>query len=387
MKKFENWLKKYGINMSNIRIETSEHNERKVVSINPIKTGEDVMLIPKKLIITSLKIEKTQTGRHILKLFEKDTELTKAIINITTYILFCSVDYIGYTKFWDPYLEILPKDLGHIPLFWNKQNLSYLKGSHLLANIRDRLKKIRNEYNILKKNIKDFNLFTFHMYKHVRCLVSSRNFRLNINGNYCSSMVPLADMLNHSNHAMTRWFYNNKLTSYQMVSKRSISSGIEITDSYGSKENHKYFMYYGFLLEDADTRIFIKTRKYSGEFSDNFNSDSMKNLLNYLRRLFLEKEEKFKLGFLSVYNEKKVMRDLINILKRKKRGYNHSVSYYKKNKIGGSLNKQNAYTLLEKELVIVETLLRKAQTVLSHLLGEKVEIINDDVKNYLSNVH
>ena len=146
-------------------------------------------------------------------------------------------------------------------------------------------------------------------------------------------------------------------------------------------------MYYGFLLEDADTRIFIKTRKYSGEFSDNFNSDSMKNLLNYLRRLFLEKEEKFKLGFLSVYNEKKVMRDLINILKRKKRGYNHSVSYYKKNKIGGSLNKQNAYTLLEKELVIVETLLKKAQTVLSHLLGEKVEIINDDVKNYLSNVH
>ena len=245
MERFENWLKKHSINMSNIRIEMGEHNERKVVSTNIINSGEDVMLIPKKLIITSLKVEKTQVGRQILKLFERETELTKAIINITVYILYCSVDYTGYTKFWDPYLEILPKDLGHIPLFWNKKHLSYLKGSHLLANIRDRLKKIRNEYNILKKNVKDFNLFTFHTYKHVRCLVSSRNFRLNIDGNYCSSMVPLADMLNHSSDSMTRWFYNNKLASYQMVSKRNISSDIEITDSYGDKENHKYFMYYG----------------------------------------------------------------------------------------------------------------------------------------------
>jgi len=387
MERFENWLKKYGINMSNIRIEMGEHKERKVVSINPINSGEDVMLIPKKLIITSLKVKRTPVGRQIIKLFERETELTKAIINISTYILFCSVDYTGYTKFWDPYLEILPKDLGHIPLFWDKQHLGYLKGSHLLVNIRDRLRTIRNEYNILKKNVTDFNLFTFHMYKHVRCLVSSRNFRLNINGNYCSSMVPLADMLNHSSDAMTRWFYNNKLSSYQMVSKRGINSGVEITDSYGDKENHKYFMYYGFLLDGADTRVFLKTRKFSGEFNDNFNSDSMKNLLNYLRRLFLEKEEKFRLGFLSVYNEKKTIRELINILKRKKRGYNHNVSYYKKNKKSGSLNKQNAYSLLEKELQIVETLLGKAQPVLSHLLGEKVTIINDDVKKYLSTVH
>ena len=111
MDRFENWLKKYGINMSNISIEMGENNERKVVSINPINSGEDVMLIPKKLIITSLKVEKTPVGRKILKLFQKETELTKAIINISTYILFCSVDYTGYTKFWDPYLEILPKDL------------------------------------------------------------------------------------------------------------------------------------------------------------------------------------------------------------------------------------------------------------------------------------
>lgn len=387
MEAFINWLEKNNINMKNIKIEFGENNERKVISIHSINTGENVMLIPKKLLINSSKIEKTSVGRQILRLFQKETELTKAIINITVYILFCSVDYTGYTKFWDPYIEIFPKNLDHIPLFWSKTHLKYLKGSHILINIRDRLKKIRNEYNILKKNIKDFKLFTFDMYKHVRCLVSSRNFRLNIDGVTCSTMVPLADMLNHSSNALTRWFYNNSLNSYQMVSKGNIPNGVEITDSYGRKENHKYFLYYGFLLEDAETTLFLKTRKLGVEVIDDFNSEGIKNLLNYLRRLFLEKEEKFRYGFLSVYNEKRVMRELIKILTRKKRSYNHSVIFYRNNKNSGSLNKKNAYSLLENELSIVEGLLTKVKSVLSYLMGEKVNINNDDIKKYISNVH
>ena len=387
MEAFVKWLEKHNINMKNIKIEMGENNERKVISIHPINTGENVMLIPKKLLINSSKIEKMPVGRQILRLFQKESELTKAIINITTYILFCSVDYTGYTKFWDPYFEIFPKNLDHIPLFWSKAQLKYLKGSHILVNIRDRLRKIRNEYNILKKNIKDFTLFTFDMYKHVRCLVSSRNFRLNIDGVNCSTMVPLADMLNHSSDALTRWFYNNSLNSYQMVSKGNIPNGVEITDSYGRKENHKYFLYYGFLLRDAETTLFLKTRSLSVETLDNFNSESMKNLLNYLRRLFLEKEEKFRYGFLSVYNEKRVIQELIKILRRKKRCYNHTVSFYKKNKNSGSLNKRNAYSLLEDELKIVEGLINKSKKALAFLRGEKVNIINDDLKKYISNVH
>lgn len=387
MEAFTNWLEKHGINMSNIKIEMGENNERRVVSINPIKTGDNVMLIPKKLLIMSSKIEKMPVGRQILKLFQRESELTKAIINISVYILFCSVDYTGYTKFWDPYFEIFPKDLYHIPLFWNKAHLKYLKGSHILSTIRDRLRKIRNEYNILKKGIKDFNLFTFEMYKHVRSLVSSRNFRLNIDGVSCSTMVPLADMLNHSSEALTRWFYNNSLNSYQMVSKGNIATGMEITDSYGRKENHKYFLYYGFLLPDAETTLYLKTRSLSVEVINDFNSEGMKTLLNYLRRMHLEKEEKFRYGFLSVYNEKKVIRDLINILKRKKRGYNHSLSFYKKNKKSGSLNKRNAYTLLSDELEILEGLLSKAKHALSYLRGEKVSILNDDLKKYVSMIH
>ena len=387
MERFINWLESNGINMKNISIEIGENNERKVVSLSPLKSGDNVMLIPKKLLIMSSKIERSSVGRKILQLFQRESELTKAIVNMTVYILFCSVDYTGYTKFWDPYFEILPKNLNHIPLFWDKEDLKYLKGSSILLDIRDRLKKIRSEYNILKKNIKDFKLFNFETYKHVRCLVSSRNFRLNIDNTYSSTMVPLADMLNHSSDAPTRWFYNNNLNSYQMVLKRNIEAGNEITDSYGNKENHKYFLYYGFLLPGAETTLFIKTRSFNTELTDNFNSSSMKNLLNYLRRLFLEKEEKFRYGFLTVYNEKKVIQELIKILKRKRRGYNNSVSFYKKNKKTGSLNKKNAYTLLEQELLIVESLLTKCQNILKHLRGEKITIINDELKKYLSTIH
>ena len=71
MEAFTNWLEKHGINMDNIKIEMGENNERRVVSINPIKTGDNVMLIPKKLLIMSSKIEKMPVGRQILKLFQK----------------------------------------------------------------------------------------------------------------------------------------------------------------------------------------------------------------------------------------------------------------------------------------------------------------------------
>ena len=111
MEAFTNWLEKHGINMSNIKIEMGENNERRVVSINPIKTGDNVVNT-KEAINNEFKNRENAIGRQILKLFHRESELTKAIVNISVYILFCSVDY-GYTKFWDPYFEIFPKDLYH----------------------------------------------------------------------------------------------------------------------------------------------------------------------------------------------------------------------------------------------------------------------------------
>ena len=157
--------------------------------------------------------------------------------------------YYGEKTFWDPYYEILPKKVNHIPIFWTKE-LYYLKGSPLLLEIRDRVKSTRAEYNKLKKSevpIKEYGI-TFNEYKKIRSLVSSRNFNLSIDGKQSTTMVPLADMLNHNSNADTNWTYNNQLNSYQMTMKNNVKKGNEVSDSYGRKTNDKYFLYYGFLL-------------------------------------------------------------------------------------------------------------------------------------------
>lgn len=383
MEKFTSWLQKNKINMDSLQIKEIEHNERNVVAIKPIDRSDTVMLIPKNLLIMSPVVEKTANGKKILSLFLNETELTKSIINISVFILFSMENYAGYNTFWDSYFDILPKDLSHIPLFWKKNELNYLKGSQLLIDIRDRLKKIRSEYNKLKKNIKDFDMFSFYEYKRIRSLVSSRNFRLTINGIQSTTMVPLADMLNHSNNALTRWGYSDEKNGYEMKALENIESGTEITDSYGKKDNHKYFLYYGFVLENGFVKLHIKTRKFDGFIDDKMNSISMENLLNYLRRIFLDKEQKFRYGFLSVYNEKKVFLELRKIFKRMKKKYIHSNSYYEKYKNKGSLNKRNAYILILQELKIINSLIDKVNIILEYLRGDKPLIEDYDIKDYL----
>ena len=168
-----------------------------------------------------------------------------------------------------------------------------------------------------------------------------------------------------------------------MSMRKNVKKGNEVSDSYGRKTNDKYFLYYGFLLGDGEVELKIKTKNFKGNLNKNINSKKMENLLNHLRRKHLEPEQKYNYGFVDVYNEKKVMRDLKNILNRMKRKYPRTLSFYKKNKKTGSLNKKNAYTLVYMELSIIEEYIKKINLILNYLHGKKQNIKYRDVEEYL----
>ena len=385
MEKFINWLEINGVNMENIELMEIEDNERSVVTRKNLKYGEDFFLIPKKLLIMSTNIEKNKIGQIILNLFSNSTTLTKNIINITIFILLSMKGYYGEETFWDPYYDILPKNVKHIPIFWTIKELKFLKGSPLLLDIRDKVKSTKKEYLKLKKNeevpIKEYNI-TFNDYKKIRSLVSSRNFNLSIDGKQSTTLVPLADMLNHNSNADTNWSYNNKLNSYQMTMKNSVKRGNDVSDSYGRKTNDKYFLYYGFLLNDAEVKLKVKIKNFSGNLNKNFNSIEMENLLNHLRRKYIEQEQKYTYGFVDVYNEKKVMRELKRILTVMKKKYPKNLSFYKQNMKKGKRNKKNAYTFVYMELQIIEDYIKKINLILNYLHGKKSKINHKDVNEY-----
>jgi len=60
-------------------------------------------------------------------------------------------------------------------------------------------------------------------------------------------LVPFCDMFNDSPHNNAEWRLNSESDAFEIVSKTHISSGDEITISYGSKSNEQLLTHYGFL--------------------------------------------------------------------------------------------------------------------------------------------
>ena len=217
----------------------------------------------------------------------------------------------------------------------------------------------------------------------MRSLVSSRNFKLTINNDIVSAMVPLADMLNHSNTCQTTWSFNDRLQSYQMLAKAPIKIGAEITDSYGVKPMDNYFMYYGFVLLDSEVRLFVEFENFNGYIKSNINQSGFNSLLTYVRSKVTNNS--YSNYYKDRHSELKVMQFVYELLDQMKKKYPHTKNYYLKHKEKGSQNKKNAYTIMAGELKIIEELLNKVSLIIKYLSGKKVKIEYDDVNKYILN--
>jgi hypothetical protein len=384
MEKLIEWLKHHKVNTDNLKIIDQPNNERGVISAKHIKKDDFVFLIPKHLLITNRTAEQLPEIKHLDNVFQNKTPTEKNIIKIAVFMLFAEeFEGIMSNVDWTPYFDTLPETLDHIPIFW-KKDLEYIRGSYLYERIRERNRLIREEYRVLKSNIPDFDVFRFYDYHRMRSLVSSRNFKLTINGDIVSAMVPFADMLNHSNTCQTRWSYNDQLQSYQMVAKTPISSGYEIMDSYGIKSMDSYFIYYGFVLPDSYIRIYVKTSDFKG-YINNINSNDFHSLLNYIRNK-QSSSERFINKYQDRHSESKVMEQVNKLLNQIKKKYPHTAKYYNKHKMTGPQNKKNAYTLMAGELEVIEDLMDKVTIIIKYLKGKKVKLYDDVEKYVLDNI-
>ena len=96
-----------------------------------------------------------------------------------------------------PYLDILPKSLRDFPIFFTDEEKEYLKGSPFLNQIADKLEDIKIDYDLICKEVPEFQQFSIEEYSEVRMIVSSRIFGITVNGVKTDGFVPYADMLNH----------------------------------------------------------------------------------------------------------------------------------------------------------------------------------------------
>lgn len=173
------------------------------------------VLIPKKCLITVEMGQATEIGQIILR-SDLDLDAPKHIF-LMIYLLW-DRKVNGDQSFFKPYYDILPKTLKNIPIFWDKDELEYLKGSYLLTQIHDRIDAITEDYySICKVAPQLIDIATLDEFKWARMCVCSRNFGLQIDGHRTSALVPHADMLNHHRPRETKWSFDDSLQAFTIT--------------------------------------------------------------------------------------------------------------------------------------------------------------------------
>jgi len=186
----------------------------------------------------------TEIGK---KLFSSNFNLsTPNLIAVIIYILTTREDP---SHFFQPYYRILPKDYGNFPIFWNEEQLSWLKGSPIIDDILDRKRNMETDYDEVCRVCPEFRRFSFNEFLEIRTAVGSRNFGIVIHGNKRTAMVPFSDMLNHYRPRETSWTFEDSKDAFTITSLSALLPQQQVMDSYGKKCNSKFFLHYGFAVE------------------------------------------------------------------------------------------------------------------------------------------
>lgn len=163
--------------------------------------------------------------------------------------------HLGESSFFAPYIAMLPTNFNYFLIMEeNTTTNEALQGSLLQDMIKARVQLLHSQHRAIKHhNV----LFSEREYIWASTIVITRCFGFEVDddpntpASYSESgLVPVADMLNHAKNQSTIWGYEQGHFCIRAHSTITVSR--EIFDTYGHKCNSRFFINYGFLLEDNE---------------------------------------------------------------------------------------------------------------------------------------
>ena len=232
-----------------VEIFSHSKNNRGVIAKRFITQNEIIMTIPKECILTVDIAIQSDIGKQISVFMNRKLNSPKHSL-LSSFILY---EKNKENSQWKFYYDIFPKDFHTYPFFYNESENILLNGSKFLLKVKEKRKDIEEDYNVLCSLIDNYkDNISFSDFFTMRIIVSSRIFGIKINGIKVDALVPLADMLNHSSHNQTSWYYDDQIESFVVQAIEDIKEGDEIFDSYGKKPNSSYLLNYGFTIDNNE---------------------------------------------------------------------------------------------------------------------------------------
>ena len=304
---FINWLKECKDSFfTKLQIKFFSENHRGVFAKAKIYKEEAILRIPYEKLITLEYAKETPVGLDIINngvFLQSPKHCFLAIVLLQ--------EKINNDSKWKHYIDVLPKSYNNFPVFFNDNELEYLKGSPFLNLLKEKLSDLKKDYNAIFNCSELFKKFSFKDFCEARMAVSSRIFGIKVGGVKTDCLCPLADMLNHRSPRQTQWFYSDQLNSFIIQAIQEIEIDDEIFDSYGKKCNSRFLLNYGFVLEKNDRNEFpfniqvpeeiayfdfkfkdIEDNKFSKivKTKMNIEDDSFQDLLSILRYIYYEED-------------------------------------------------------------------------------------------------
>jgi len=230
------------------------HVQNNGVGIRGLFTKE---MIPKDKIVFAIPSDKF-IGTSDKKMNEDEHFMTIAkrlkMNRTSTMTLWLMMNYIDEDTVFSPYFETMPKPEDYS---WRNIVLSELTGTFLLSKTsilssqvtttKKQFQAINIAWNHLPKlreKCKTGKRF-FELYPYVYNIIQTRVFGYTFQKKKQSALVPVLDMMNHSNKPNIKWEYNSKTHSFSAKAIFDIPKNSELLDSYGSTK-HYYSLFYNY---------------------------------------------------------------------------------------------------------------------------------------------
>ncbi len=240
-------LEKGGSRFDKLKLRWYAEGYRGVHARKNIRKNEEILFVPRELIITLEMAKAAPLGK---KMVEAGLDLlSPKHCFLTTYVL--QERRNPFSK-WRFFLEILPKTMDSFPIFFEGEEEDLLAGSPFLDQVRDKRRDIEKDYETIAAVAPELRDWTLREFSEVRMMVSSRIFGMNIEGTKTDGFVPMADMLNHKRPRETSWTYTDEKVGFVIEACQDIPRNRQIFDSYGKKCNSRFFLNYGFIVEEND---------------------------------------------------------------------------------------------------------------------------------------
>ena len=159
-----------------------------------IKKGETILYVPKHEIITLEMAIESPIGAKMYAKGLRQRLISPKHSFLSTFIM--QERRKDKTK-WDYYIDILPKSFTNFPIFFDQEELKWLEGSAFKDQIFEKIEDIKQDYDLICKEVPEFAQFPIKEYSELRMMVASRIFGIQVDGVKTDGFVAYADMLNH----------------------------------------------------------------------------------------------------------------------------------------------------------------------------------------------